>query len=241
MKKALAVGLKEFRQIRRDPRSLMILLFIPLFFLLLYGYALNFDIKHVRLAVEDRDYTAESRRLISAFVNSTYFDQVASVTTDREVSDLMDRDQIRAALVIPQGFGRDLQRSRPVSVEVVINGDNSSTAATVMAYTQSIIASESATYELKARMRMPGGGVVVLLEPRVWYNPELKSTLFLVPGLLAYIAMITAVVSTALSIVREKERGTMEQLRMAPLDAFSFVVGKTIPYFVISLVSATSP
>ena len=98
MKKAFAVGLKEFRQIRRDRRTLMILLFIPVFFLLLYGYALNFDIKHVRLAVEDRDYTPESRRLISAFVNSTYFDQVAAVTTDREVSDLMDRDQIRAAI-----------------------------------------------------------------------------------------------------------------------------------------------
>ena len=115
MRKAFAVGLKEFRQIRRDRRTLMILLFIPVFFLLLYGYALNFDIKHVRLAVEDRDYSPESRRLISAFVNSTYFDQVASVTTDREVGDLMDRDRIRAALVIPQGFGRDLQRGRPVS------------------------------------------------------------------------------------------------------------------------------
>ena len=238
MRRMLAVGRKEFHQILRDRRTLMILLFIPVFFLLLYGYALNFDIKHVRLAVEDRDYTPESRRLISAFVNSTYFDQVASVTTDREVSDLMDRDQIRAALVIPHGFGRNLQSGRPTSVEVVINGDNSSTAATVMAYAQSIIASESATYELKARMRMPGGGVVVLLEPRVWYNPELKSTLFLVPGLLAYIAMITAVVSTALSVVREKERGTIEQVRMAPIGTLPFIVGKSLPYFVISYIAA---
>jgi ABC-2 type transport system permease protein len=175
VKKARLPSAWEFRQIRRDRRTLMILLFIPVFFLLLYGYALNFDIKHVRLAVEDRDYTPESRRLISAFVNSTYFDQVASVTTDREVSDLMDRDQIRAALVIPHGFGRDLQRGRPTSVEVVINGDNSSTAATVMAYAQSIITSESATYELKARMRMPGGGVVVLLEPRVGITPSSRA------------------------------------------------------------------
>src|SRR4029078_11471858 len=115
IRKALAVGIKEFRQIRRDRRTLMILLFIPVFFLLLYGYALNFDIKHVRLAVEDRDYTPERRRLISAFVNSAYFDQVASVTTDREVSDLMDRDQSRAALVIPHGFGPELQRGRAES------------------------------------------------------------------------------------------------------------------------------
>src|SRR3954454_20988582 len=101
MRKALAVGIKEFRQIRRDRRTLMILLFIPVFFLLLFGYALNFDIRHVRLAVEDRDHTPESRRLVSAFVNSGYFDLVASVTTEEAVVDLMDRNSIRAALVIP--------------------------------------------------------------------------------------------------------------------------------------------
>jgi ABC-2 type transport system permease protein len=238
MRKALAVGIKEFRQIRRDRRTLMILLFIPVFFLLLYGYALNFDIKHVRLAVEDRDYSPESRRLVSAFVNSTYFDQVASVTTDREISELMDHNAIRAALIIPQGLGADLTRGKTVPVEVLINGENSSTAATVLAYAQTIIASESARYELRARAMMPGGGSAVMLEPRVWYNPDLKSTLFLVPGLLAYIAMITAVVSTALSVVREKERGTVEQVRMAPIGTLPFIVGKSLPYFVISYIAA---
>jgi ABC-type Na+ efflux pump permease subunit len=238
MRKALAVGIKEFRQIRRDRRTLMILLFIPVFFLLLYGYALNFDIKHVRLAVEDRDYSPESRRLVSAFVNSTYFDQVAAVTADAEVNDLMDRDRIRAALIIPQGLGRDLVRGVPTSVEVLINGENSTTAATVLGYAQTIIASESARYEMRARTRMPGGMTVVQLEPRVWYNPDLKSTLFLVPGLLAYIAMITAVVSTALAVVREKERGTVEQVRMAPIGTLPFIVGKSLPYFVISFVAA---
>jgi ABC-2 type transport system permease protein len=237
MRKAFAVGLKEFRQIRRDRRTLMILLFIPVFFLLLYGYALNFDIQHVRLAVEDQDYSTESRQLISAFVNSTYFDQVASVTTEREISDLMDRDRIRAALIIPRNFGRDVQRGRPAMVEVLINGDNANTASTVLSYAQSIITSESAKYELTARLRVPGGALVNL-EPRVWYNPDLKSTLFLVPGLLAYIAMITAVVSTALSIVREKERGTIEQVRMAPIGTLPFVVGKSLPYFVISFLAA---
>jgi ABC-2 type transport system permease protein len=238
MRKAIAVGMKEFRQIRRDRRTLMILLFIPVFFLLLYGYALNFDIKHVRLAVEDRDNSPESRRLVSAFVNSTYFDQVASVTTEAEINDLMDRDQIRAALIIPQGFSRDLARGLPTTVEVLINGENSTTATTVLGYAQTIIASESARYELKGRMRLPGGYTVLQLEPRVWYNPDLKSTLFLVPGLLAYIAMITAVVSTALSVVREKERGTIEQVRMAPIGTLPFIVGKSLPYFVISFLAA---
>jgi ABC-2 type transport system permease protein len=237
VRKILAVGLKEFRQIRRDRRTLMILLFIPVFFLLLYGYALNFDIRHIRIAVEDRDHSPESRHLVSAFVNSTYFDLVASVTSEAEVSDLMDRDRIRAALIIPQDLGGDIRSGRPVSIEVLINGENANTAATVLGYAQAIIASESARYELKAQART-SSGVMLQLEPRVWYNPELKSSLFLVPGLLAYIAMITAVVSTALSVVREKERGTVEQVRMAPIGTLSFIVGKSLPYFVIAFLAA---
>ena len=235
MRKALAVGRKEFRQIRRDRRTLMILLFIPVFFLLLYGYALNFDIKHVKLAVEDRDLSPESRRLVSAFVNSGYFDQVASVTTEREIVDLMDRDRIRAALIIPRGLGRDVRRGVPVSVEVLINGENANTATTVLAYASTVINTESSRY-LGPATGAPAP--FVSLEPRVWYNPDLRSSLFLVPGLLAYIGMITAVVSTALAVVREKERGTMEQVRMAPIGTLSFIVGKSLPYFVVSMTAA---
>ena len=137
MRKALAVGRKEFRQIRRDRRTLMILLFIPVFFLLLYGYALNFDIRHVQLAVEDRDLSPESRRLVSSFVNSGYFDLAVAVTTDAEIVDLMNHDRIRAALVIPRGFGRDLRRGVQTYVEVVINGENANTATTVLGYVSS--------------------------------------------------------------------------------------------------------
>ena len=235
MRKALAVGIKEFRQIRRDRRTLMILLFIPVFFLLLYGYALNFDIRHVKLAVEDRDLSPESRRLVSAFVNSGYFDRTATVMTEQEIVDLMDRDRIRAALVIPRGLGRDVRRGVPTSVEVIINGENANTATTVMGYASTVITTESARYQVAA----PGAPApFVQLEPRVWYNPDLRSSLFLVPGLLAYIGMITAVVSTALAVVREKERGTMEQVRMAPIGTLPFIVGKSLPYFVVSMTAA---
>lgn len=237
MRNALAVGRKELRQILRDRRTLMILLFIPVFFLLLFGYALNFDIRHVALAVEDRDHTPESRRLVSAFVNSGYFDIAASVTSEKEIVDLMDRNRIRAALVIPAGLARDVRTGRPTEVEVLINGDNANTAATVMGYAGTIIGTESLQYVPRGLMRVPGGPPLTL-EPRVWYNPQLRSTLFLVPGLLAYIAMLTAVVSTALSVVREKERGTMEQVRMAPIGTLPFILGKSLPYFFISLASS---
>jgi ABC-2 type transport system permease protein len=236
MRNAIAVGLKEFRQIRRDRRTLMILLFIPVFFLLLYGYALNFDIRHVRLAVDDRDRSPESRRLISAFVNSGYFDLLASIDNERQLVALMERDRIRLAVVIPSGLGRDVRRGVPAQVEVIINGENANTAATVLGYASTIINTESAAYRVSASLG--ARGPAVQLEPRVWYNPELRSTLFLVPGLLAYIAMITAVVSTALAVVREKERGTMEQVRMAPIGTLPFIVGKSLPYFAISMLAS---
>jgi ABC-2 type transport system permease protein len=235
MRKAFSVGRKEVRQIMRDRRSLMVLLFVPAFFLLVYGYALNWDIRHVRLAVDDRDRTAASRSLVSAFVNSGYFDLVADVRSPEQITRLMDRGEARAVLVIPYGLSRDLAAGRPVPVQVLLDGDNANTATTVMGYALTILQSESASYSLAAAQKT---GPIVSAIPRVWYNPQLRSTLFLVPGLIAYIVMITSVVSTSLSIVREKERGTMEQVRMAPLDATSFVLGKTIPYYVISLISA---
>jgi drug efflux transport system permease protein len=238
MRKAIAVGKKEFRQIARDRRSLLVLLFVPAFFLLLYGYALNFDVQHIRLAVDDRDRSAASRRLISAFVNSGYFDLVAMVTGQREYERLIDRDEVRAALVIPSGLERKLLNGERVPVQVIINGDNSNTAATVMGYALRILQTTSSQYQNQpfARQASP----VLSVEPRVWYNPELRSALFLVPGLIAYIGMISSVISTSLSVVREKERGTMEQVRMAPLGTTSYIVGKTLPYFCIAVASSVA-
>jgi ABC-2 type transport system permease protein len=234
MSKALAVYRKELRQIARDRRTLLILVFVPALFLLLYGYALNFDIRHVRLAVQDRDGSPESRSVVSAFINSGYFDLAGVVYASADTERLLDVDEARAVLVIPEGFARDIRNGLTVPVQVIISGDNANTATTVMGYAGSILRTASAQLS-------PGGVELpspIVVEPRIWYNPELRSTLFLVPGLIAYIAMITAVASTALSIVREKEIGTMEQIHMAPIGTFSFIVGKTIPYFIIALASS---
>lgn len=237
--KTLAVARKEMRQIGRDRRTLLILLFVPVFFLLVYGYALNFDIRHVRIAVQDNDRSTASRELISSFVNSGYFDLYGEVANDAEISRVIDRNDVRAVLVIPARFGSDVAAGRPTSVQFIVDGDNANTATTVVGYARGLLNATSARYEVQARLGAPEGPVVAV-EPRVFYNPELRSTLFLVPGLIAYIAMLTAVVSTALSIVREKEVGTMEQVRMSPVGPVPYILGKTAPYFVISLISAMS-
>ena len=240
MRTILAVGTKEMRQILRDRRTLLILLFIPAFFLLLYGYALSFDIRDVRLAVQDRDRSTQSRDLVSAFVNSGYFALVGYEYSDAALARLVDEGKVRAILSIPANFERDLRLKRPVTVQVIIDGDNANTASTVTGYARTLIA-EYGAVQMQTLLSTPGARLptpVVIVEPRIWYNPQLRSALFLVPGLIAYISMITAVVSTALSVVREKERGTMEQVRMAPVGPVAYILGKTLPYLATSFTSA---
>src|SRR5687767_8628589 len=224
----------------RDQRTLLILLFVPAFFLLLYGYALNFDIRNVSLIVKDQDRSTQSRELVSAFVNSGYFSLVGYVDSDRDLDRLVDEGRVRTILTVPANFERDLLQGIPTDVQVVIDGDNANTASSVLGYSRTLLAefnlAQTGNRERGSGNRLPVPAISV--ESRIWYNPQLRSTLFLVPGLIAYISMITAVVSTALSVVREKERGTMEQVRMAPISPLPYIIGKTIPYLAISFASA---
>jgi ABC-2 type transport system permease protein len=233
-----AVMVKELRQIRRDPFSLGMLIALPAFMLVLYGFALNFDVRHVRLAVQDRDKSARSRELVAAFTNSTYFDQVATPAPGTDLVALTERRVARAVLVIPEGYGRDLAAGRAASVQMLLDGADSTTAQTVLGYAQALAGEVNLALVSDALGAAGSEPVVPLrLEPRVLFNPELESTQFLVPGLVGFLLMITAVLSTSLSVVREKERGTMEQLRMAPLRTAELIVGKTLPYLGISLVA----
>jgi ABC-2 type transport system permease protein len=237
-----AVARKEMRQIARDRRTVLILVFVPAFFLLVFGYALNFDVRNIALAVEDRDGTSESRALVSAFINSGYFNPAGAVYDARDAARMLDRNEARAVLVIPEGFGRTVTSGETAQVQVIVNGDNANTATAVVGYATSILQTVSAQFAGPVLARPSGqreGGLVpVSAETRIWYNPELRSALFLVPGLIAYLMMLLAVTSTSLSIVREKESGTIEQVRMAPVGTLPFILGKTMPYFVINMTSA---
>jgi ABC-2 type transport system permease protein len=233
-----AVVLKEVRQVRRDPFSLLMLIALPAFMLVLYGFALNFDVRHVRLAVQDRDRSAASRDLVAAFTHSTYFDLVATPLAGEDTDALLERRVTRAVLVIPEGYGSDLAASRVAPVQLLLDGADSSTAQTVLGYARTLVSEENAELASDALARARRRGTAPLaLEPRILFNPELESTQFLVPGLIGFLLMLTAVLSTALSVVREKERGTMEQLRVAPLRTWELILGKTVPYLGISLVA----
>ncbi len=231
MRHILAVAIKEFRQIVRDRQTLLVMLFLPALFLLLYGYALNFDIRHVSMVVQDRDGSSASRDLVARFVASTYFNHAGIAIDDADVARALDSGEARIVLVIPEGFGRLRDEGRDARVQVLLAGDNANTAATVQGYVNGLLQEASLGDAVPAAVPLVG------VQPRVWFNPELRSTLFLVPGLIAYISMITAVVSTAISIVREKEFGTMEQIRMAPISTPAFIIGKAVPYLLVSQVS----
>ena len=187
--------------------------------------------------MQDNDRSSASCGAISAFVQSGYFDLVRDVTHDADVTAALNRADTRAVLVIPGGFGRDVGRGQSTTVQLLIDGDNANTAITVMGYAVGLISAISSRGQVQARVASPSRSLLTA-EPRVWYNPALRSTYFLVPGLIAYIAMLTAVMSTALSIVKEKEVGTMEQVRISPVGPLADVVGKTAPYFVVSLISS---
>jgi ABC-2 type transport system permease protein len=240
VKKIAAVAVKELRQIVRDPLSLLMLLGLPAFMLVLYGFALNFDVRHVALAVQDRDHTAASRDLVSAFVNSTYFDLAATPAPGADLERLLERGRARGVLVIPEDYGRRLAAGETAPVQLLLDGADANTATTVLGYAGALVA-EANTEELRRTVvRATGRDLPSPIEyrPYVWFNPELSTTQFLVPGLMGVLLMLTAVLATALSVVREKERGTMEQLRVAPLRTAELILGKTLPYLVISLAAA---
>lgn len=229
-RKIWAVAWKELIQAARDPLSLAMLLGVPTMMLLLYGYALSFDVRHIRLAVQDLDKSVASRELVTAFINNEYFTLVADLPAGADLERLTESRQARAILVIPEGTSDRLAAGRPAPVQLLVDGADANTASSVMGYSAAIVAAAN-TSRIGGRIDL----APLIYEPRVWYNPELDSTHFLVPGLIGFILMLTAVLSTALSVVREKERGTMEQLRVTSLKPGELIVGKILPYLGISL------
>jgi ABC-2 type transport system permease protein len=238
VRRVLAVVVKELRQIRRDPLSLIMLIGLPAFMLVFFGYALNFDVRHVALAVQDRDRSPASRELVASFTHSTYFDLVATPEPGTPLEQLTERRVARAILVIPEGYARTLAGGQRAPIQLLLDGTDSTMSTTVLGYARALVAEANAELVSDAFARAGHRPSPALdLEPRVLYNPELRSTQFLVPGLVGFLLMLTGVLSTALSVVREKERGTMEQLRVAPLRTWELIIGKTLPYLGISLLA----
>lgn len=231
---------KEFIHIARDKRTLILTLFLPAFLLIMYGYALNFDVRHISLAVYDQEKSRASRDFSEKFMNSEYFDLKYYLSSMNEIDRLMDERKFRVTLVIPRDFSKNLMQGKESTVQVLVAGEDALSASTAIGYVNAI--AQSYSNEVLIKMMMRAGRQTLSLpidfRPRIWYNPELRSSKFLVPGLMAFILMIILVISTSFAVVREKERGTMEQIVVSPLKPVELLVGKTVPYVFICLISA---
>lgn len=230
---------KEFIQVWRDRRLRIFLILPPIVQLVIYGYAINFDIRQVPFGVFDEDRSQASESLLSRFTASEYFRLTASINSEAELTDLIDRSRITLAVRIPKGFAAKIQANQPVPLQIILDATDSNTALIVAKYTRTIL-NDYAREMLQQKLRqlnLPGKvQTPVVIEPRAWLNPNLESKNAFVPGVIAMVVMLVSLMLTALSVVREREIGTMEQILVSPLSPLEFLSGKTIPFILISLV-----
>jgi ABC-2 type transport system permease protein len=237
LRRLWAVARKEGLHIRRDPRSLGLAIGIPMLMLLMFGYALTLDVDRVPLVTWDQSGTPVSRDYLAEFTGSRYFSFVGAVANYRELERAIDRRDALIAVVIPPDFARRIEAGEAAPVQAIVDGSDSNTAAIVLGYTQAVTAGFNQRIVLEQVQRLLGSQAAAPMElrPRVWFNADLKSRNFIIPGLIAVIMGLIAALLTSLTIAREWERGTMEQLISTPVKAPEIILGKLVPYFGIGM------
>jgi ABC-2 type transport system permease protein len=229
---------KELIQTLRDKRMRITLIVPPVLQLIVFGYAANLDVKHIRTAVRDLDQSVESRDLIGRFGSSKYFDIVTFPNTPREVKDLINQGEVAVSIEIPTDFSRKLKKGDTAAVQIVVDGTESNTALIALGYANQIL-SEFSTQVLAKRLNRAGmigfEQAGVDLQQRIWFNPNLESRIFYVPGVIASIAFLIPIILTSQAIVRERELGTLEQIMVTPIRSWELMVGKTLPFALVGL------
>jgi ABC-2 type transport system permease protein len=237
---------KEFIQILRDPKTRAVIFIVPLFQIIVFGYAVNTDVKHIATAVYDLDNSVPSRELAARLQQSGYFDIVARVGSPGDIRELIDRGRVKAAVQINHGFAGDIQGGRTAPVQVIVDGTDPNTARIVLSYAVKIAARYSDQLLIEREIRRHGAAwqpPELELQSRNWFNENLESRNYYVPGVMAQLVMVVTMMLSAMSVVREKEVGTMEQIIVTPIRRWEFILGKTIPfalvgYFNVMLVTA---
>jgi ABC-2 type transport system permease protein len=234
----LAVAKKEIVQVLRDSRSLIIVIIMPVILVLLFGYGVNLDLKHLPIYVYDRDGSQQSQDLLKRFQASDYFEIVRVVNSYRDLTRAIDDGHAKMGIVIPWDFSQRLRDGRPAQVQALVDGTDDNTANVLIGYAQAVVQGYSSDVQIdwlrdhgQVAHRAP-----VIVETRTWYNEDLDSSAFIVPGVLALVMSVIGAFLTSLTIAREWERGTMEQLISTPVSPLEIMVGKLVPYFVIGMI-----
>ncbi len=236
----LAMAKKEMIQIVRDTRSLGIVVLMPVVLVLLFGYGVNLDLKHMPIYVVDQDGSQDSQDLLKRFQNSEYFDLIRVVRSYPELVRAIDDGRAKMGLVIPWDFSQNLRTGAPVGVQALIDASDDNSANVLTGYAQSVVSDYSSQVQLQWMQRrgMTPPPPVLSVENRVWYNEDLESSAFIIPGVLALVMSVIGAFLTSLTISREWERGTMEQLISTPVSPMEIMLGKLIPYFVLGMFDA---
>lgn len=235
------IAWKELRQLRRDRPTLAMMAVLPVMQLLLFGYAINTDVRDIPMVVYDQDHSAASRDLARSLEATGFYDGRGEVRNYAEIEDALRAGTAKVALVIPARYSSDLAVGRATQVQLVVDGTDPQTVGSATNTAASLVAARSSA--LVVRRLGPGAATVaeapISLEPTTWYNPDLRTAVFIVPGLVGVILTMTMVMLTAMAIVRERERGTLEQLIVSPVKNVELVVGKILPYIAIGYVQVT--
>jgi ABC-2 type transport system permease protein len=227
---------KEFLHIVRDRRSLAITLVAPLVQLIMLGYAATSDVRNVPIAIYDQDRTGRSRQLVDTFITSGQFAVAQHVESERDLAQLVDAGQAQAGLIIPPGYTDDLASGRGAQVEFVLDGSDPSVASAGLSSAQLIGQALAASLQQAAARRGgPAQAAPLEVRTRVWYNPDMASAVFMIPGLIGLVLQFQATLLTSSAIVRERERSTMEQLIVTPIRPFALILGKLVPYAVVEM------
>lgn len=238
----IAMARKELIQIRRDPRSLLIILLMPVMQMLLLGYGVSLDAKHIPVYAYDQEGSQDSQALLKRFQASKYFDLVATVNNYHQLADAVDADRCKLGVVIPYDFSKRLRDTGNAAVQVIVDGTDDNTANLATGYARSVISSFSSDVQQnwlgREGLATAGGGASISVEARTWFNEELESRNFIIPGIVALVMAMVGALLTSLTISREWERGTMEQLISTPVTSKEVMFGKLIPYFAIGMLDA---
>ena len=238
MKRLLTLVWKEFAHLRRDPITVRLIFFIPIFQTLLFGYAIDFDVKQLKTVVVDESRTYESRELVAKMTASDYFRIVRYADSMEEMGRELDAAHAAVGLVIDRDFGKDLRRGAPARALLVVNGSDNVVSSQAVAVASGVARQISAGILIR-RASWEDAAPPVDLRVRPWYNPDLRTATFVIPGLLALILTFTLIPFTAVAIVREQERGTLEQLQLSPVSHVGLIVGKILPFLLIGLFQLT--
>lgn len=238
MKRLLALTWKEFLQLKRDRITLRMIIMVPILQTLVFGYAINYDVKHLKLAVYDEAKTVESRDLISKMAATTYFDVVGHVDSLAALGEAIDSAKASVGLVIDRDFGKNVHKGVPARAFLIVNASDTTTSTQAMSIASGI-ASGLSLRVLAQRAGWKTAELPIDLRVRPWYNPDLKTATFIIPGLIAIILTFTLIQFTASAIVRERERGTLEQLQVTPATRTEIILGKIVPFTVIGYVQLT--